>query len=123
MSHEIRTPITAVSCLLEAINDGVMKVNPETIKILQFEMKRLTNITEHIMNHEKFLNELSVILPKERFLLKNFIANIAHQYESQFQKNNQKISYNIPVNLKILFNKEYFAQILHNIFSNFYKYA
>ncbi len=45
-SHEVRTPITAVKCYIEGIEDGVIKMNTETVSLLKNELDRLADITE-----------------------------------------------------------------------------
>ncbi len=123
LSHEIRTPMTAISCLLEAIDDGIMELDKATIITLQNEMRRLVKITEHIMKSEDFLSEKNNSTKKTQFFLKNIFSDIVLQYEPQLQKKNQKIFTKIPESAFIEGNKEQFIQILHNIFSNFYKYS
>lgn len=59
--------MTAISCLLEAINDGVMELDTLSISSLQKEMSRLVKITEEIMKHENFLNSENITLEKEIF--------------------------------------------------------
>lgn len=53
LSHEIRTPITAVKCYLEAIEDGVMKLDTKTIHLFKNELDRLTSTTEEILEFER----------------------------------------------------------------------
>lgn len=122
LSHEIRTPMTAISCLLEAIDDGIMPFDKSTILTLQGEMRRLVDITEHIMKSENFLSETEKIR-KEIFSLQKIFQEISLQYQPKFQKNNQDIFEKFQRKDVIFANKEQFIQILHNIFSNFSKYA
>jgi len=48
VSHELRTPIAILKGELEAIEDGVRPVNPETIKSLQAEVSRLGKLVDDI---------------------------------------------------------------------------
>jgi Signal transduction histidine kinase len=48
VSHELRTPIAILKGELEAIEDGVRPVNPETIKSLQAEVTRLGKLVDDI---------------------------------------------------------------------------
>lgn len=52
ISHEIRTPITAVKCYIEAIEDGVMDMDINTLALLQSEMGRLIRITDRIVEYD-----------------------------------------------------------------------
>lgn len=122
LSHEIRTPITAISGILEAINDWILEVNSLNISLLQSEIIRLTKITEAIMDHEKFLskNELN---QKIQINLKSETQKIIEQYNPKIQNNNQKIINNFDEKNFICADSEQYIQLLHNIFSNFCKYS
>lgn len=123
LSHEIRTPMTSISCLIEAINDGVMQLDKNAISILQNEIFRLIEITEHIMKSENFLSEKNASLIREEIFLEKIISEVSLQYQPKFTKNSQKIISKFSKNEKIFVGREYMIQILHNIFSNFCKYA
>ena len=123
LSHEIRTPMTAISVLLEAIDDGVMELDKSTILTLQSEMRRLVEITEHIMKGENFLSQNADEIVRQKVFLKPMAQEIIRQYQPTIQKNHQKILENFPENAYILANREQLIQVLHNIFSNFCKYA
>jgi erythritol transport system substrate-binding protein len=49
--------------------------------------------------------------------------DIIDQYAPQLQKNSQFLENNLPKNAEIVLNGDQYVQILHNIFSNFIKYA
>lgn len=123
LSHEIRTPMTAISVLLEAIDDGVMELDKSTILTLQSEMRRLVEITEHIMKGENFLSQNADEIVRQKVFLKPMAQEIILQYQPTNQKNHQKILENFPENAYIFANREQLVQVLHNIFSNFCKYA
>ena len=123
LSHEIRTPMTAISVLLEAIDDGVMELDKSTILTLQTEMRRLVEITEHIMKGENFLSQNADEIVRQKVFLKPMAQEIILQYQPTNQKNHQKILENFPENAYIFANREQLVQVLHNIFSNFCKYA
>lgn len=122
LSHEIRTPITAISGILEAINDGILEINSLNISILQSEITRLTKITEAIMDHEKFLSK-NEINQKIKIDLKSETQKIIEQYNPKIQNNNQKIVNNFDEKKFICADGEQYIQLLHNIFSNFCKYS
>lgn len=123
LSHEIRTPITAISCTLEAIEDGVMTLDAINIMTLQNEMNRLIKITSTIMEHENFLNSISEAPKKEHIPIAAMTQEIARQYEFGHQKSEQRILVSMKSDHTLWVNAEHYIQILHNIFSNFYKYA
>jgi signal transduction histidine kinase len=123
ISHEIRTPITAVKCYLEAIEDGMMALDHKTVPLLQTELTRLASITEHIMQYESLTRSQDDSVHVERFSAKKVLSQIINEYTPQLQKTNQKIEYTLPTDTMTRMDRNMFIQILHNIFSNFIKYA
>ena len=123
ISHEIRTPITAVRCYLEAIEDGMMQLDNKTIPLLQTELKRLTSITEQIMEYENLTHHVSDDIRVERFALRKQIEILIHEYLPQFEKTGQQTIILWESDIFIRMDPNMLIQILHNIFSNFIKYA
>ncbi len=123
ISHEIRTPITAVRCYLEAIEDGMMLLDDKTIPLLQTELKRLTSITEQIMEYEHLTHHVSDDVRVERFDIREQVNELIYEYSPQFEKMEQGISVVGDADISVRMDRNMFVQILHNIFSNFIKYA
>ncbi len=123
ISHEIRTPITAVRCYLEAIEDGMMTLDNKTIPLLQAELTRLTSITEKIMEYEHLTHHYTDNIHVERFAVKKQIETLIHEYSPQLEKSEQQIIIIWETDVFIRMDNNMFIQILHNVFSNFIKYA
>ncbi|MBP8016412.1 HAMP domain-containing histidine kinase [Candidatus Gracilibacteria bacterium] len=123
LSHEIKTPITAVKCYLEGIEDGVIKLNKNNIKQLHEEINRLIEITNLIMEFEKEENQNFGDLIISKISLEGLINFVKTAYTSELQKNNQKINYDSKIKINIRVDKNKFTQVIHNIFSNFLRYA
>lgn len=123
LSHEIRTPITAVKCYLEGIQDGVMKLDTGTVDLLQSELERLTHITGRIMDYESLTHDIFEQVKVERFSLRRITEDIVSEYIPQLQKNSQKTDIRFPSDTMTSMDKNMYIQILHNIMSNFIKYA
>ena len=121
ISHELKTPITSIRCYLEGINDWVIKLDDKSLKLLVWEMERLTDLVNTIMEFERFENkDLDLNLEKQD--IKSLIKNIIKQHEKNLEKTNQKISvYWSDLNIEI--DKNSFIQIVHNLIDNFRKYA
>lgn len=123
LSHEIRTPITAVRCYLEALEDGVMTLDKETLPLLQNELLRLTNITGKIMDFESLTHDIFDSVKVENFSLRRITEEIIQEYMPQVQKKQQSIVLKFVGEGMMSMDKNMYIQILHNIFSNFIKYA
>ncbi|MBS9784256.1 HAMP domain-containing histidine kinase [Candidatus Gracilibacteria bacterium] len=123
LSHEIRTPITSVKCYLEAIQDGVMELDDENLGLLQKEITRLITITDGIMNYESLINEQTGNTKKRKLHITKITNEIISQYFPQLQKTSSRIKHSFTSNHTIFADENQYRQILHNIFSNFIKYA
>lgn len=123
LSHEIRTPITAVKCYLEAIEDGVMKLDTKTLSLFQSELDRLASTTEEIMQFERTTHPMEKGIRVERFSIRKSLTPLIQEYLPQCQKNNQSIELDMPRDTMIRMDEDMFRQIIHNVFSNFIKYA
>jgi signal transduction histidine kinase len=123
LSHEIRTPITAVKCYLEGIEDGILKIDTKTVPLLQTELSRLTQITEKMMEYENLAQSILGDVHVERFQVRKILEEISATYLPQLNKSHQKIIFNFPTDTMTRMDKSMFAQVAHNIFSNFLKYA
>lgn len=123
LSHEIRTPVTAVKCYLEAIQDGAMELDKNTVDLLQSELERLAHITGRIMDYESLTHNVFDAVQVERFSLKKITQDIMSEYKPQLLKTNQKIEIDFPQDTMTSMDKWMYIQILHNIISNFIKYA
>ena len=123
LSHEIRTPITAVKCYLEAIEDGAMQIDTDTLSLLQSELTRLTSITGRIMDFESLTHDIFDSVKVERFVLRRITEEIIQEYEPQLQRYSQSVVLDMPSDTMTSMDRDMYVQILHNIFSNFIKYA
>jgi signal transduction histidine kinase len=112
-----------VKCYLEAIEDGMMTLDNRTITLLQKELTRLTDITEQIMQYEHLTHHSTDDIQKERFALGKKITPLIHEYLPQLERKNQQILITSEHDIFIRMDSDMCVQILHNIFSNFVKYA
>jgi two-component system, OmpR family, sensor histidine kinase BaeS len=112
-----------VKCYLEAIEDGMMTLDSRTITLLQKELTRLTDITEQIMQYEHLTHHSTEDIQIERFAIGRRIAPLIHEYLPQLEKNKQQILLIPTHDVFVRMDSDMCIQILHNVFSNFVKYA
>ena len=120
ISHELKTPITSISCYLEGIQDGVIKLDNETLWNITEDMKRLIRLVNMIMKYEQFDNK-TLKIEKHNKNLEILTKKVISQYENSLLQNNQDIKVIWEVTKKV--DKNLFKQIIHNIIWNFLKYA
>ncbi|EKD65799.1 MAG: periplasmic sensor signal transduction histidine kinase [uncultured bacterium (gcode 4)] len=123
LSHEIKTPITAVKCYIEWIEDGILELDEKNIKLLHSEIDRLIKITNLIMDYEKEESKKNDDIFIEKFDLIELLEFVKSEYLSELQKNNSEVTFNFLKKFNLSADRDKFTQILHNIFSNFIKYA
>jgi len=122
ISHELKTPITSIQCYLEWISDGVIALNDESLQSITWEMKRLTDLVNQIMEYEKFENT-SLELTKISTNIYDFLWPILDTQQVYLQQNKQIIGLTGSKNIEILLDRDTFTQLIYNIVANFVKYG
>lgn len=124
LSHEIKTPITAVKCYLEGMDDGVIENTPKNYELLHKEINRLIDITSSIMEYEKLEQTDRDALKIVPIDFMKLVGHIRDEYTPLLWKKQQQIiSVENKTPILLSFDEGKFIQLLHNIFSNFIKYA
>lgn len=86
-------------------------------------MQRLSEITEKIMMFERLAENEGETIHVERFFPRKMTLELTKEYMPQLVKSAQTIEVRIPENTEITMDQGMFIQILHNVISNFIKYA
>lgn len=100
-----------------------MQLDETTLPMLQAELKRLTDITSGIMNYEHLTSDLFGNIQVETFSLAEVTKPLIESYRPQLEKSKQTIHTDFLDEDMINMDKNMYVQILHNVFSNFLKYA
>ncbi|HBY74421.1 TPA: hypothetical protein DEG21_00590 [Patescibacteria group bacterium] len=87
------------------------------------EIDRLIKITNLIMDYEKEESKKNDDIFIEKFDLIELLEFVKSEYLSELQKNNSEVTFNFLKKFNLSADRDKFTQILHNIFSNFIKYA
>lgn len=122
MVHQTRTPLTIIKSHLEGLEDGVIEMNPDEIKICENQVENITSIISNmsgIIDSEKLGN----VNHCESFELNQLITKIVDGLKVQFEKKN--IALIINDNNKINLNTDQYklSQAIYNILTNSYKYT
>lgn len=106
------------------MDDGVIESTPKNYALLHKEINRLIEITGSIMEYEKLEQTDGAMLKILPINASKIIRHVWEEYMPLLAKEGQKIVFSDSKKDLILhFDESKFIQLLHNIFSNFVKYA
>lgn len=120
IAHELRTPLTSVKGHLDVIISGIWQPTNERLISINEEVTRISNLVDELGKLARFDSGKNALY-KEEVNLKNYIKNIAYNYEENIMKKNILIKYEIE-DIEVEIDKEKFAQVIINILSNAIKY-
>lgn len=106
------------------MDDGVIESNPKNYALLRNEINRLIGITDSIMEYEKLEQTDRETLEIAPLDYARIIGQLQEEYAPLLARQQQRvvIAKNTPSPI-LFFDESKFIQLLHNIFSNFIKYA
>lgn len=117
ISHELRTPITNLQLYIEAIKDGVIDVDKQTLSSLLEETHRLEGL---VVNLNKSFNDNSEYLKinKKEFDLSQHIKLILDTIKPRLTKLDISLIEEIKDGVMIYSDKDKISQIIQNLISN-----
>lgn len=117
ISHELRTPITNLQLYIEAIKDGVIDVDEQTLSSLLEETQRLEGL---VVNLNKSFNDNSEYLKinKKEFDLSQHIKLILDTIKPRLTKLDISLIEEIKDGVLIYSDKDKISQIIQNLISN-----
>lgn len=117
ISHELRTPITNLQLYIEAIKDGVIEVDDQTLSSLLEEIHRLEGL---VVNLNKSFNDNSEYfkINKKEFDLSQHIRLIIDTIKPRLNKLDISLIEEIKDGVIIYSDKDKISQIIQNLLSN-----
>lgn len=120
ISHELRTPLTNLQLYVEAIKDGLIDADDETLDMILNEILRLnslvTNLNKTFQDNIEYLN-----VNKENFNLSEHLKSIGKNFLARANADNIIFNEEIQENVIIYSDKEKITQIVQNLISNAFK--
>lgn len=117
ISHELRTPITNLQLYIEAIKDGVIDADEQTLTSLLEEIHRLEGL---VVNLNKSFNDNSEYLKinKKEFNLSEHINSLLDTVKPRLNKLDISLIEEIKDGIIINSDKDKISQIVQNLVSN-----
>lgn len=122
ISHELRTPLAIIRGELEAIQDGVRKLTPESIVSLQGEVSTLTKLVDDV--HQLSLSDEGALAYRKSNidlvpLLELVSANFSHRY----QQHTISMTLNLPDQAILFGDENRLMQLFTNLLENSLRYT
>lgn len=120
--HQTRTPLTIMKTHLEGMEDGIIDMTPEEIKICE---NQIENITAIITNMSSLIDaeRQDEKVNAEEFEFNQLIRQIVNGLKVQFESKNIDLKMMEPQKVSMNTDKYKLSQAIYNILTNAYKYT
>lgn len=120
MAHEIATPLMAMKSLMEALSDGIFSYSTSIGDQISNQITKIEHLSRRILSLESADHKE---LHRQAIALQEFMYDFFSQYDSLFLKQHQRYHISIPPDEIVAVDPMDLERILHNIATNFSKYA
>jgi signal transduction histidine kinase len=104
------------------VEDGVVALDEKGLSIIRSELDRLLSTTDSIMQYEKVVALKEKHAQTTEFDITPILTNLRDEYLPTLARNSQMIRFEEkPFFVRL--EKDLMIQMIHNVFSNFTKYA
>ncbi|HTP65411.1 MAG TPA: ATP-binding protein [Geobacteraceae bacterium] len=123
ISHELRTPLAVLRGEIEALQDGIRELNPDSIHSLHGEVMRLSRLVDDL--YQLSLSDLGALTyRKEELDMAGPLVEALSPYIQEFSRKGIKVSEDIPRGRHMMFgDHERLRQLFANLFDNTLKYT
>ncbi|MDF2609564.1 MAG: Sensor histidine kinase [Lachnospiraceae bacterium] len=122
MIHQTRTPLTIMRTHLEAMEDGVIEMSPEEIRVCEAQIENITSIISNMsgmIDAQKYDDTIRT----EEFELNLLLKQIISGLRVQFEKKNIELVFTEYSKVILNADKYKLSQAIYNILTNAYKYT
>ncbi|PKH20139.1 two-component system sensor histidine kinase BaeA [Enterobacterales bacterium CwR94] len=122
ISHELRTPLAILRGELEAIQDGVRQLTPDSVVSLQSEVATLTKLVDDL--HQLSLSdEGALTYRKQPTDLVNLLELVSGSFRARFQQHGLSISLQLPAEAPVFGDPDRLMQLFTNLMENSLRYT
>ncbi|CAX60488.1 two-component system sensor histidine kinase BaeS [Erwinia billingiae] len=122
ISHELRTPLAILRGELEAIQDGVRKLTPESIVSLQGEVSTLTKLVDDV--HQLSLSDEGALAYRKcKTDLVPLVELVASNFNGRYQSRNLSLDLRLPEQAPLFGDPDRLMQLFTNLMENSLRYT
>lgn len=123
ISHELRTPLAVLRAEVEAVQDGVRQLTPQTMDSLHTEILHLSRLVDDL--YELALADIGALTyRKENLDLRTLVGQAVQSYQDEFSAHALTLEYQAPDEPLILFgDAERLRQLMNNLLQNSLRYT
>lgn len=122
ISHELRTPLAILRGELEALQDGVRKLTPESIASLQGEVSTLTKLVEDV--HQLSLSDKGALAYRKSDInLVPLLELVAGNFRHRYKQHNLSLTLDLPERAVLFGDATRMMQLFTNLTENSLRYT
>ena len=122
ISHELRTPLAVLRGELEAMQDGVRRLSPESLLSLQAEVAILTKLVDDL--HQLSLSDAGALAYRKEPVDAVHLAQLAEAaFRERFSGKQLTIASDLPPQAIIFGDPDRLAQLFNNLLENSLRYT
>ncbi len=118
LAHEIRTPVSVLEAYIEALEDGVRTLSPETAAMLRDQTRRLVRFSEDFAALAR-AEETSASIARSWIDVEHLVRGCVSAAHERFDAKNVTLETSLPAGLPLLWGDEQrLGQVLGNLLDN-----
>lgn len=122
VSHELRTPLAILRGELEALEDGIRKLTPDSLTSLQAEVATLTKLVDDL--HQLSLSDVGALTYRKIPIDLNTLIQIAAgTFKDRLQSKPLNLELLLPPTLPFFGDPDRLTQLFNNLFENTLRYT
>jgi len=121
-SHELRTPLTSLAAQLEGIEDGVLVLDKERVKLLRAEVNRLSEMTEGLQDYAHLRSKV-VKTERQNVKLKEILNKIMNQHKNILDDKKMIVNFKFAVDYFLTADPKLLERVFSNLFNNAIRYS
>ncbi|OBF19832.1 two-component sensor histidine kinase [Mycobacterium kubicae] len=117
LAHEIRTPVSVIEAYLEALEDGVETLDPETMTMLRDQTRRLVRFSDDIsaLAQAEEGQTISPVRVAASELISTAVATVADRYRAKEVALKTRVNASVP---PLWADPQRLGQVLGNLLDN-----